>query len=256
MEDPQLVLATRPRQVAQIGLVVAAGARPRAVVVEPPDDAVGQHAPAHATLGSQVRGLQIAQDLTVRRVAGGAVAGVPHVQRQPEALALLHDQGAAESRLRILLGDGARLRCGVGEQQVVGDVFVSRRTLLRQVVPPAQCLQQRPHQLLFGGRLVQGRHVAEGVELAARRLVEGGEGSRFRERAFPVRRRLDAVGQKILREQLAAHVGSLNGWQAICRLGTGVRGRRENSDASSPEHGVMLQYPQSPTTSPMCTVSG
>ena len=208
MEDPQAVLAARLQQVAQVGLVVAACAWPGAVVVEPPDGAVGKHAPANAAVRSSVCGLQIAQDLAVRCVAGRPVAGISHVQRQTKALAFLHGQGVAEACVWILLSDGTRLGVGVGEQQVVGDVLVARGTLLRQVVSPAQRLQQRTHQLLFRSRLMQVGRVAELSESLTRRLVEGGERFRFCDGALPFWRGLDAVRQEILGEQLTGHVGS------------------------------------------------
>ena len=142
---------------------------------------------------------------------GSPVAGISHVQRQAEALALLHDQSVAEACVWILLRDGTRLGFGVGEQQVVGDVLVARGTLLRQVVSPAQCLQQRAHQLLLGSRLMQVGRAAELSEFLTRRLVESGERFRFCDGALPFWRSLDAVRQEILGEQLAGHVGSLEG---------------------------------------------
>ena len=95
MEDPQVVFPARLQQVVQVGLVVAAGARPGAAVVEAPDAAVGEHAPADAAVGGDAGGFQIAQDLAVRRARFHTFAGVPRVQRQAEALAFLHDQRLA-----------------------------------------------------------------------------------------------------------------------------------------------------------------
>ncbi len=148
----------------KVDLIVAAGAGEGAAVVETPDAAVGEDAPADAAVRVDVRGGQVAQDLGVGRAGLFSFAGV---EGQAEALALGDGEGVGIT-LRGRLGRGAALGLGVTEEQMIGDVFVAVAALLRQVVAPAEQLEERADDLLLGGGLVYG--------VKAGGLFEKGEG--------------------------------------------------------------------------------
>ena len=109
MENPQVLFPARPQELRQIGLIVSAGPRPGAVVVEPPHRAVGKYAPPNTAVRGQMGGFQITQNLTVRRVSPPPLVRVPYVKRQAEALALLHDQSAGKAGTRLPVSSGACL---------------------------------------------------------------------------------------------------------------------------------------------------
>ena len=203
--------SSRPggEQVGQIGLEVAAGPGPGAVVVQAPDAAVGEQAPADPALRLDLGGGQVAEDLAVGRP--GVESGLPValVQGQAEALALLHDGGVPGAGGGVRLGRGAFLGAGVGEEQVVGDVLVARRALLRQVVGPPEQLQHRPDEILLGDRLVGVGGPGEGFVMAEDGLAEGGEGLGVSGRGLPLGGGPDAVGEEVVGEELAAHGESL-----------------------------------------------
>ena len=106
---------------------------------------------------------------------------------------------------------GAILGIGVGEEQVVGDVLVAGRPLLRQVVRPPEQLQDRPDQVLLGDGLVGVRGAGEGVVAVEEGGAEGGEGLRVRGGRLPLGGGPDAVGEEVVGEELAAHGGSVVG---------------------------------------------
>ncbi len=191
----------------QIGFEVAAGAGPGAVVVEPPDAAVCEDAPAQPPVRDRLRRRQVAQDLAVGRAPLYGVVRVAVVERQAEALALLDQQRVPEAFLGMAAAGGAPLLLGAGEEQEVGDVLVAGRALLRQVVVPAQQLQERADQLLLGDRLVGVRVAAECVEAVDHGAREVGEGLRLFDRLPPFGRRPDAVAEEVLGEELPWHGG-------------------------------------------------
>lgn len=80
------------QQRSEIRLEVAAGARSGAVIVQPPDTAIGQDAPADTAVRDGLRCGQVAEDLTVRRAALYRIAPVAAVERKPEAFALFDQQ--------------------------------------------------------------------------------------------------------------------------------------------------------------------
>ena len=92
---------------------------------------------------------------------------------------------------------------GVGEEQVVGDILVAVRTLLRQVVGPAEELEGRPDEVLLGEGLVGLMVLPEGLVDADEVLPEGGA---VRCRRRPLGGGLDAVGEEVVGEELAGHV--------------------------------------------------
>ena len=97
---------------------------------------------------------------------------------------------------------GARLRLGAAEQQQVRNVFAAAGALLRQVIRPAQQLQQRPDQLLLGLRLIRGPVAAKPRKHPPRPIPKRGE---CRPLATPLRRKPNPVAEKILRKKLSGH---------------------------------------------------
>ena len=131
VEGTQVVFTTGPEQGCQVGLPVTAGARPGVRVVEPPDGAVGQYAPTQASVGNGIGGGQVAAYLPVRGARAGIVGRLAGIEGQGEALAFFNHQGVSVAIFRAAAPGGALFGFRVGEQQMVGDVFVSRRPLLR-----------------------------------------------------------------------------------------------------------------------------
>ena len=209
VEDPQVLFPAGREQVRQVGLEVAAGPGPGAVVVEAPDAAVGQHAPAQPTLRLDLGRGQVAEDLAVR--GPGVESGLPValVQGQAEALALLQGDRVPGAGAGVALRGGPLLGAGVREEQVVGDVLVAGGPLLRQVVGPSEQLQDRPDQVLLGDRLVGLGGTGEGFVALEDGFPEGGEGLRVSGGCLPLGGGPDAVGEEVVGEELAAHGGSL-----------------------------------------------
>ena len=98
---------------------------------------------------------------------------------------------------------GEGLGFGVGEQEMVGDVLVAVRTLLRQVVGPAEEVEGRPDEVLLGEGLVGPMVLLEGLVGLGEALPEG-DAVRCRRR--PLGGGLDAVGEEVVGEELAGHV--------------------------------------------------
>ena len=143
LKGPQIVVAARCQQVRQVDFEIAAGAGPRPLVVEAPDAAVGQDAPANPALGDRVGRGEVAQNLAVRRARPHAAARLARIERPAQTLALGDHHGVAEAVVGACAPCGAGLGVCIGEQQQVGNILAVRRALLRQVVGPAQQLQQR-----------------------------------------------------------------------------------------------------------------
>ena len=205
VEDEQILFAAGCEQVRQVSLEVAAGPGPGAVVVEAPDAAVGEQAPAQAALRLDLGGGQVAEDLAVG--GPGVESGLPValVQGQAEALALLQGEGVPGPGGGVALRGGALLGTGVGEEQVIGNVLVAGGPLLRQVVGPAEQLQNRPDQVLLGDCLVRLRGSGEGFVALEDGFPEGGEGLRVSGRGLPLGGGPYAVGEEVVGEELAGH---------------------------------------------------
>ena len=204
--------SSRSKRVGEIDLEVGGGAGAGAAVVEPPDAAVGEDAPADAAVRHGVGGVQVAQYLAVRGfgAAGGVFAAV--VQGQAEALALLDDEGvpvAVGGRGSL---DGAGLGVGVGEQQVVGDVLVAVGALLGEVVGPAEQLEDGADQVLLGGGLVGGRGGGEGVVARAEAVAEGVERGGVVEGGAPFGGFAYALGEEVFGEEPALHLDASCSW--------------------------------------------
>ena len=159
------VLAAGLQHLSEMGLEVAGGAWAGAVVIETPQSPVGQESPPDTALRLDVSHREVPQNLAVGRP--GLASGVPvaGVEGETEPLALLHHDGVPESVLRVGSPGGALLGCGIGEEEIVGDVLVAGCPLLGKIVGPSQELQDRANQLLLGDGLV-------GAFGAAQRIVD------------------------------------------------------------------------------------
>ena len=91
------------------------------------------------------------------------VVAVAGIERQAEAFALLDDGGVPVAVLWIGPAGGAGLGVGIGEEEVVGDILVAVRPLLRQVVGPAEEVEDRPDEVLLGDGLVGLMVLPEGL---------------------------------------------------------------------------------------------
>ena len=197
-KDPQTLIVARLEQVGEVRLEEAARPRPRPPVIQPPHGAVGEDAEPDAPFRGDVGGSQVAQHLAVRGAGTMPVGPVALIEREPEPLALLHDQGIPKTLVRIAPSGSARLGRRVGEQQMVGDILVTGGRLLRQVVTPAEQFQDRPNQILLGHRFVRLSARLEPSVCGGQFTPKNGELRRGR--GGPLRSRPDAVGKKELSE--------------------------------------------------------
>ena len=92
------------------------------------------------------------------------------VQGQAEALALLQGDRMPGPGAGVALRGGPLLGAGVREEQVVRDVLVAGRPLLRQVVGPPEQLQDRPDQILLGELPRWGRRHGRGFRSGGGRI--------------------------------------------------------------------------------------
>ena len=201
VKDAEIIFPAGREQVGQIDFKVAAGTRPGAVIVEPPDPAIGQNAPANAPFRRDLGRRQVPEDLPVRRPAP-----LPAVERKPKAFALCNDRRVAKARTGIALSRGLLLGIGVGEKQVIGNVLVARSALLRQIINPPKQRQNRTNQVLLGRRFVGILGTAQGVETPSNAVPKRGKRLRLSARRLPLGRGLYAVGEKVMGEQLAGHI--------------------------------------------------
>ena len=185
----------------EVDFAITAGAGERAAVIETPDAAVGEDAPADAPVRVDVGGGQVAQDLAVRRAGLFSFAGV---EGQVEALALGDGEGVGIA-LRRGFGRGAVLGRGIAEEQVVGDVFVVVAALLGQVVGPAEQLEEGADELLLGGGLVDGVEVGGLFEEGERLGAEGVEVGGLGQGVLPGAGVADAFFEKVAGEQVTGH---------------------------------------------------
>ena len=224
-EGAQRAVVVRLGRGCEVGFVVAAGARAGAAVVEAPDAAVGQDAPADAPVRVDIRRRQVAQDLRVRRAALALLLFVARVQRHAEPFALGDGKGIGVS-LRSRLGRGACLRLGIAEQQMVGNVLVAVAALLRQEVAPAEQIQQGADQLLLGRGLVDRVKAGRIVEQTERLRAEGLDLRGLRQGFLPGVGVENAFFEKVGGEELAGHWRwqMWRGSRRLPRLGDGLTG--------------------------------
>ena len=137
-----------------------------------------------------------------------SVVPVAGIEGETETLALLHHDGVTESFLRVGPPGGALLRCGIGEEEIVGYVLVAGCPLLGKVVGPSQEFQYRANQLLLGDGLVGAFGAAQRVVALTNAIPKCGKCRRVRDGRAPLGGRLYAFGQEVVREQIAGHVRS------------------------------------------------
>ena len=140
----------------------------------------------------------------MRRTGRAAVVAVACVERQAEALALGDNQGVGVT-FRSGFGGGAGFGLYVGEEQMVGDVFVAVAALLGQIVDPTEQLKQGTDQLLLGGGLVDGVKVGGIIEKGMRLSAEGDEFRGLGQGFLPGIGAEDAFFEKVAGEKLARH---------------------------------------------------
>ena len=138
------------------------------MVVEAPESAVRQDAPANVAVGLDIGGREVAQQLAVGRAGLDPVVAVPGIEGQAEAFALLDDGGVTVAFAGVGPAGRLGLGLGVGEQEMVGDVLVAVGALLGQVVGPAEEVEDRPDEVLLGDRLV-------GLPVLGELAVDAGE---------------------------------------------------------------------------------
>ncbi len=188
----------------KVGFVVAAGARAGAAVVEAPGAAVGEDAPADAPVRVDIGRRQVAQDLRVGRAGLALLLFVARIEGHPEPFALGDGKGI-DVAVRTRLGRGVRFRPGVAEEQEVGDVFVAVAALLRQIVAPAEQVEQRADQLLLGRGLVDGVKAGRVVEQGERLGAKGVKLRGFGQGGLPGVGVEDAFFEEVAGEKLAGH---------------------------------------------------
>ena len=175
------------------------------MVVQTPHATVGQNTPPDAPIRLDLRRRQIPQYLAVRRPRPAPLIRVPCIQRESKPFALLDNPGVpvtlpgAASRSCALLG--VRVR----EQQMVRDILVSRRPLLRKVVRPSQKLQHRPDYLLLGDRLVRTVQTHQSAISLTDPVPERAKLPHRRHRLPPFGSRLYPIRQEILCKQSTGH---------------------------------------------------
>ena len=206
MKDAEPVIVPGLQHLAEVGLVVSRRPWPRAVVVETPHSPVGQEPPVEVAVRLALSRREVAQYLAVRRPRPAPAVRVAGVERSAEPLALLDHQSVREPVFRPALPGGTLLRVGVLEQQVVGDVFVASRALLRKVVGPSEQLQHGANQLLLGDCLVRAGRTAQRLVPLPNAVPERLERIAGRDRLPPFGRGAYALGQKVLGKQMARHV--------------------------------------------------
>ena len=218
-EGAQAVFLLRVDERFKIDFVVAAGAGAGAAVVEAPDAAVGEDAPADAAVRADVGGGEIAQELGMGRAGAAAIVVVACVEGESEAFAFGDGEGVGVALGGEFGGGGAGLGVGVGEEQMVGDVLVAIAALLGQVFIPAEESEQRADQVLFGGGLVGVLVSGDFVQEVGQGGAEGVKVLLLRDRFMPGGGAADAFGQEVLGKELAGH-----------GRGRGLKGsyRREN----------------------------
>jgi hypothetical protein len=144
------------RQRAEIELQELLRTRARALPVQAPQPTIGQDAPAHGAIGSDLGPAEVAKDLVGRCARIHRIAAVAAIQRSQPALGF-QDQGAmAIATVAPRLGPGHALAVGVGEEQEVGHVHPAAgvRGGLPQLLGPAERRHHLEDHFIFGLGLV------------------------------------------------------------------------------------------------------
>ena len=200
MEDTEAVFVAGIEQCFQVSFKVATGAGPGTVVIETPHAAIGQDAPTNAAPRSDLGRRKVSEDLAVGRTGHGLAVLITGIQSEAEAFALFHHQRVQVAVAGLPLGRSTLLGGSVGKKQVIGNVFVTDRALLRQVVGPSERLQDGTDQILLGGGFVGVCGTAEGIVPLTHAVPERGKRLRPGDRGFPLGRGLYAVGEEVVGE--------------------------------------------------------
>ena len=142
----------------------------------------------------------------MRRPGLDLVSLIPDIQRDTHPLALFDHRGIEVTLVWFGSGSGLPLGLGVREEQQVRNVLVTGNPLLRQVVGPSQEFQYRTDQLLFRHRFVRVLEPAQCLVAVKDVAAEPGKRLRLGDGSSPLGCGLDAVGEKVMGEQLAGHV--------------------------------------------------
>lgn len=119
----QLTLnAGHPASGSQVDFEKLLGPRARALPVQPPHRAVGQHAPLNGFVRHRFGAAQIAQHLSRRRVRVERLGAVAAVERAQPALGFQNRQAVAIA-LVVFQWESRGLGDGVCKQQQVGHIF-------------------------------------------------------------------------------------------------------------------------------------
>ena len=200
MEDTEAVFVAGLKQFRQVGFKVATGAGPGTVVIETPYATIGQDAPTNAALRSDLGRRKVSEDLAVGRTGHDLAVLITGIQSEAEPLALFHHQRVQVAVAGLPLGRSALLGGSVGKKQVIGNVFVTDRALLRQVVGPSEQLQDGTDQVQFGRRFVGVCGKAEGIILLTYAFFERSKRLRLGNRGFPLGCGLYTVGEEVVGE--------------------------------------------------------
>ena len=122
------------------------------------------------------------------------------IQSDAEALAFFHHQSVPVAVAGLTLCGSTLLGADVGIKQVIGDVFLTGRALLRQVIDPSEQIQDWSDQILLGGSFVGVCGTAECLVLLTHTFPERGKRLWPGNRGFPFGRGLYAVGEEVVGE--------------------------------------------------------
>lgn len=112
-------------QGSQIDFEKLLGARTGTLVVQAPDRAIGQDAPAHGPFRGDFHAGEITQYLVRGRARIEAVGGVPPVERAHPALGFEDGDAVAVAPVVAALLQGGLLGGGIGEQKNIGNVLAA-----------------------------------------------------------------------------------------------------------------------------------
>ena len=134
------------------------------------------------------------------RTGHGLAVLITVIQSTAEPLALFHYQRVQVAIVGLPLGGSTLLGGSVGKKQVIGNVFVTDRALLRQVVGPSEQIQDGTDQILLGGGFVGVCGTAEGIVPLTHAVPERSKRLRPGNRGCPFGRGLYAVGEEVVGE--------------------------------------------------------
>lgn len=153
------------RQRAEIELQELLRTRARTLPVQAPQPAIGQDAPAHGAIGSDLGAAEVTQDLVGRCARIHRIAAIAAIQGSQPALGF-QDQGAvAVATVASRFRSGRALAVGIGEEQEVRHVQPAGGICggLPQLLGPAERRHHLEDDFVFGLGLVEA---STGIEPA------------------------------------------------------------------------------------------